>query len=106
MPSSEPASEEIYLLRVDMTEGRVAREPLPEAWTLLGGRALTSRILLEECDAGCDPLGPENLLIRILRILPGTDSFVKSGKMRKLRNTAPGIINLLISDRLKRKKPW
>ncbi|MBW2269848.1 MAG: aldehyde ferredoxin oxidoreductase [Deltaproteobacteria bacterium] len=62
----------VQLLRVDMSRMSVESEPLPEAWTLLGGRALSSRILLEECDATCDPLGPENLLIFAGGVLGGT----------------------------------
>ena len=61
-----------YLLRVDMTSQRVERSPLPEAWALLGGRALSARILIEECDATCDPLGPDNLLIFAPGVLSGS----------------------------------
>ena len=53
----------VQLLRVDMTHMRVEAIPLPAEWLLLGGRALTARILLDECDATCDPLGPDNVLI-------------------------------------------
>ncbi|MBW2497798.1 MAG: aldehyde ferredoxin oxidoreductase [Deltaproteobacteria bacterium] len=62
----------VDLLRVDMTNQSVRREPLPEAWALLGGRALSARILLEECDPTCDPLGPDNLLIFAGGVLGGT----------------------------------
>jgi aldehyde:ferredoxin oxidoreductase len=65
-------NENIQLLRVDMTSGTVTSTPLPEAWTLLGGRALSSRILLEECDAHCDPLGPENVFVLAGGVLTGT----------------------------------
>ena len=60
------------LIRVDMTTGTVAIDPYPEAWTLLGGRALSARILLEECAPQCDPLGPENLLVFAPGLLAGT----------------------------------
>ena len=53
----------VQLLRVDMSAGEVRFEPFPEAWRLLGGRGLSARILLEQCDATCDPLGPDNLLV-------------------------------------------
>ncbi len=46
----------IQLLRVDMAHLRAAATPLPEEWSLLGGGALTARILLEECDATSNPL--------------------------------------------------
>jgi aldehyde:ferredoxin oxidoreductase len=62
----------VDLLRVDMSDQSVRREPLPAAWALLGGRALSARILLEECNPGCDPLGPENVLIFAGGVLGGT----------------------------------
>ena len=54
------------LIRVDMTDHTVSIEPYPDAWRLLGGRALSARILLEECDPTCDPLGPDNVLERLI----------------------------------------
>ena len=60
------------LIRVDMTTGDVRVEAFPEAWRLLGGRALTARALLDECDPTCDPLGPDNLLIFAPGVLTGT----------------------------------
>jgi len=61
-----------WLLRVDMTEQRTTQESFPEDWALLGGRGLSARILLEECDASCDPLGPDNLLVFAPGALTGT----------------------------------
>ena len=60
------------LIRVDMTAGNVSIDPYPEDWTLLGGRALSARILLEECDPDCDPLGPDNVLVLAPGVLAGT----------------------------------
>ncbi len=60
------------LIRVDMTHQTVAIEPYPEDWKLLGGRALSSRILLEECNPKCDPLGPENVLVMAPGVMSGT----------------------------------
>jgi aldehyde:ferredoxin oxidoreductase len=60
------------MIRVDMTSQRVSLEPFPERWKLLGGRALSARILLEECDPGCDPLGPGNVLVIAPGVLAGT----------------------------------
>lgn len=60
------------LIRVDMTNQTVSIESYPEAWKLLGGRALSARILLEECDATCDPLGPDNVLVLAPGVLAGT----------------------------------
>ena len=59
-------------IRVDMTQNRVSVEPAPESWRMLGGRALSARILLEECDPRCDPLGPGNLLIFAPGLLAGS----------------------------------
>ena len=60
------------LIRVDMTEHTVSIEAYPDEWKLYGGRALSARILLEECDPKCDPLGPDNLLVLAPGVLAGT----------------------------------
>ncbi|MDH3518963.1 MAG: hypothetical protein OEM49_00775 [Myxococcales bacterium] len=62
------------LIRVDMTRQTASIEPFPDAWKLLGGRALSARILLEECDATCDPLGPDNVLVLAPGVLAGTSA--------------------------------
>ncbi len=43
--------------RVNVREQTLKREPVPESWKRLGGRGLLARILLDEVDAKCDPLG-------------------------------------------------
>jgi aldehyde:ferredoxin oxidoreductase len=60
------------LIRVDMNNQTVSIESYPAEWKLLGGRALSARIMLEECDPTCDPLGPDNLLILAPGVLAGT----------------------------------
>jgi aldehyde:ferredoxin oxidoreductase len=60
------------MIRVDMTKLSASIEPYPDPWKLLGGRALSARILLEECDAECDPLGPDNVLTMAPGVLSGT----------------------------------
>lgn len=60
------------ILRVDMRELRVAEEPFPQEWTFLGGRALSAKILLQEVDATCDPLGAGNKLIFAPGVLSGS----------------------------------
>jgi aldehyde:ferredoxin oxidoreductase len=65
-------TESIHLLRVDMNSGSATLGPLPDEWRLLGGRSLSSRILLDECDATCDPLGPANVLVLAGGVLTGT----------------------------------
>ncbi len=51
------------LIRVDMTSKTIRTEDLPEAYTGLGGRALTSNYINDHVPADCDPLGPDNTLI-------------------------------------------
>jgi aldehyde:ferredoxin oxidoreductase len=60
------------LLRVDMSQLQVRWEPVPEVYERLGGRALTSRLLLEEIPAECNALGPHNKLIFAPGLLGGS----------------------------------
>ena len=62
------------LIRVDMTTQTARVEPYPDAWKLLGGRALSARVLLEECDPACDPLGPANVLVMAPGVVSGTSA--------------------------------
>jgi aldehyde:ferredoxin oxidoreductase len=62
------------LVRVDMTQQTVSIEPYPDDWKFLGGRALSARILLEECDPTCDPLGPDNVLVLAPGVMSGTSA--------------------------------
>jgi len=66
------AGENDRLIYVNMTDQSVSIEPFPEDWKLLGGRGLSARILLEQCDPACDPLGPDNVLVMAPGVLPGT----------------------------------
>ena len=60
------------ILRVNMSD-RVARlEELPEKYSLLGGRALTSQIVFDEVPPDCNPLGPFNKLVIAPGLLSGT----------------------------------
>lgn len=68
------------MLRVNMTELAVREEPFPQEWTFLGGRALSAKILLQEVDATCDPLGPGNKLIFAPGVLSGSTA-PTSGRM-------------------------
>jgi len=58
------------IIRVDMTAQTVSIEDYWQDRKLLGGRALSAKILLEQCDPTCDPLGPDNVLV----LAPGTMS--------------------------------
>ena len=62
------------LIRVDMTALTVSITDYPAEWRYLGGRSLSARILLEECDPACDPLGPDNILVLAPGILSGTSA--------------------------------
>ncbi len=60
------------IIRVDMTTGAVTETPAPPDYALLGGRALTARMLLEETDARIDPLSAEARLFIAPGLLGGT----------------------------------
>jgi aldehyde:ferredoxin oxidoreductase len=60
------------MIRVDMTHQTAEIVPYPDDWKLLGGRALSARILLDECDPTCDPLGPDNVLVMAPGVVSGT----------------------------------
>ncbi|HEY3363626.1 MAG TPA: aldehyde ferredoxin oxidoreductase N-terminal domain-containing protein [Symbiobacteriaceae bacterium] len=60
------------ILRVNVSNQSVRVEPLPEAYWNLGGRAITSRIICDEVDATCDPLGAYNKLVFAPGLLSGT----------------------------------
>ena len=62
------------LIRVDMTTQTASVEPYPEQWKLLGGRALSARILKEECNPTCEPLESDNVLVLAPGVLSGTSA--------------------------------
>src|SRR5881296_2377281 len=62
------------ILRVDMTTQTASFDKFPADRRLLGGRALSAKILLEECDPKCDPLGPDNVLVMEPGVLSGTSA--------------------------------
>jgi aldehyde:ferredoxin oxidoreductase len=53
----------VLIWRVNLREGSLQREKIPEAWSRLGGRGLLARIMVDETPARCEPLGPDNRLI-------------------------------------------
>jgi aldehyde:ferredoxin oxidoreductase len=65
-------SENDRLIYVDMADQSVSLEPLPAEWKLLGGRGLSAKIMLKECDPTCAPLGPDNVLVVAPGLLAGT----------------------------------
>ena len=58
--------------RVNVKTKTIAREELKEDYRLLGGRSLISKVLSEEVDPTCDPLGAGNKLILCTSLLAGT----------------------------------
>ena len=62
------------LLRVDLTAGKIAAEPidLKIARKFVGGRGLGTHYLRGEIDPKIDPLSPENKLILATGPLTGT----------------------------------
>jgi len=62
----------LKIVRVNMSEAKVTIEPLPEAYTIIGGRGLIAKIMNNEVAPDIDPLGPENKLIIAAGPLAGT----------------------------------
>lgn len=60
------------LIRVNMTDRSMAYEEVPAKYIGLGGRGLTSSLILNEVPPTCDPLGPENKLVFAPGLLSGT----------------------------------
>jgi aldehyde:ferredoxin oxidoreductase len=60
------------LIRVNMNKKTIRSEDIPQDYTGLGGRGLTSIIVNAEVPPKCDPLGPENKLIFAPGLLSGT----------------------------------
>src|SRR5512143_3771449 len=111
--------------RVNVRNQTLERGPVPESWQRLGGRALLARILLDEVDPKCDPLGAENKLIFAPGLLVGhisssTDRISVGGKSpltggikesnaggrTGLHMTHMGIHALIIEDEPKEKGFW
>lgn len=59
-------------LRVNMTDLSLNYQDIPDEYSGLGGRGLTSVMINNEVPAQCDPLGPDNKLIFATGILTGT----------------------------------
>ena len=62
---SDEVSELRHLLRVDLSEGTVRTEEVPEDYRdrFVSGKGLGAALLLDELDPGVDPLSPENVLL-------------------------------------------
>jgi aldehyde:ferredoxin oxidoreductase len=61
----------MQIWRVNTNTQTFSIEETPTSWQLLGGRGLSAKILLDEVDPECDPLGPNNKLIFAPGLLTG-----------------------------------
>jgi aldehyde:ferredoxin oxidoreductase len=68
------------ILRVDLTSRKSSWEEMPEGYSGLGGRGLTSAIVAAEVPPMADPLGPENVVVFAPGIIAGT-SLPNSGRL-------------------------
>lgn len=62
------------ILRINLRNKSIYTEKLPDNYMLLGGRGLTSKILLDEVKADCMPLGKYNKLVFAVGLLCGTSA--------------------------------
>jgi len=66
----EPEAD-MQIWRVNMRTRTFQREAVPDSWKKTGGRGLISRILLDEVNPGCEPLGSGNKLVFAPGLLVG-----------------------------------
>jgi len=57
--------------RINTRTQKLNIEPVPTSWGRLGGRGLLARILVDEVEATCEPLGPKNKLVFAPGLLVG-----------------------------------
>lgn len=65
------AEYDLKVWRVNVRTQTLTREAVPASWERLGGRGLLARILLDEMDPTCEPLGPTNKLVFAPGLLVG-----------------------------------
>jgi len=65
------AEYDLKVWRVNVRTQTLTKEPVPTSWARLGGRGLLARIMLDEMDPACEPLGPHNKLIFAPGLLVG-----------------------------------
>ena len=61
----------MQIWRVNIKTHSFSIEETPKSWQRLGGRGLLAKIMLDEVDPECDPLGPRNKLIYAPGLLTG-----------------------------------
>ena len=60
------------IVRVDITSRKSSWEEMPDRYSGLGGRGLTSAIVASDVPPKSDPLGPENVVVFAPGIIAGT----------------------------------
>ncbi len=80
------------VLRVDLTEGTMREERIPEAVyeQLIGGVGLGAYYLYQHIPADADPLGPENILGFVSGLLTGTGSVMTGRWMAVCKSPLTG----------------
>ena len=61
----------MHIWRINTRKKSLTIEETPNDWQRMGGRGLIAKVMIEEVDAGCDPLGPKNKLIFAPGLLTG-----------------------------------
>lgn len=61
----------MQIWRINVKDQALTRQPVPTTWEKLGGRGLLARIMLDEVEPTCEPLGPRNKLIFAPGLLVG-----------------------------------
>lgn len=61
----------MHIWRINTKSQKLTIEDTPKSWEQLGGRSLSAKILLDEVDPECDPMGPRNKLIFAPGLLSG-----------------------------------
>ena len=57
--------------RIEIQNKQYSIEEIPKSWIHLGGRGLLAKVLLDEVNPTCDPLGPDNKLVFAPGLLVG-----------------------------------
>lgn len=82
------------ILRVDLTVGKIEKEPLEETFArkYVGGRGFTSRLQYDLIPVNVDPLGPDNVLIIAPGALTGAPAASASRFVVGARSPLTGIL--------------
>jgi aldehyde:ferredoxin oxidoreductase len=78
---------EQIIIRINLSEDSIAREPVGEKYRFLGGRAFTSKIIADEVNPTCEPLGRYNKLVFAPGLLGG--SYLSSSSRLSIGGKSP-----------------